>query len=159
VKVGDFGIAKASHAIRVSRTEIGQVKGTPGYMAPEHRLGLDVDHRADLYGVGAIAYELLSGAPINLDLVALLERGTAGWPHLPPLRERREDVSAALDALVGKALSYERDQRFADCATLETALAALAAHLGIADDKEIARWARGLVGDTRLTPERRGQVG
>jgi serine/threonine-protein kinase len=147
VKVGDFGIAKASHAIRASRTEIGQVKGTPGYMAPEHRLGLDVDHRADLYGVGAVGYELLSGQPINLDLVALLERGTQGWPHLPSLRDVREDVSMALDGMIRRALSYERDDRFADCAALETALAALAAHLGTADDKEIGRWVQRLISD------------
>ena len=145
VKVGDFGIAKASHALRASRTEIGQVKGTPGYMAPEHRLGLPVDHRADLYGVGAVAYELLSGKPINLDLAALAEKGTVGWPHLPPLRTLREDVSVALDAVIERALSYYTDDRFADCAALEAALGELATHLGVADDKEIGRWARSLV--------------
>jgi len=154
VKIGDFGIAKASHAIRASRTEIGQVKGTPGYMAPEHRLGLPVDHRADLYGVGAVAYELFSGKPINLDLAIMIERGTQGWPHLPPLRTLREDVSVALDAVVARALSYERDDRFPDCAALEAALAQLAAHLGIADDKEIGRWASGLTPDKRSSGER-----
>jgi serine/threonine-protein kinase len=154
VKIGDFGIAKASHAIRASRTEIGEVKGTPGYMAPEHRLGLPVDHRADLYGVGAIAYELLSGQPINLDLAALAERGTAGWPHLPPLRTVREDVSAALDAVIQKTLAYAREDRFPDCAALEAALGQLAAHLGLADDKEIGRWATGLVADQRGSAER-----
>jgi hypothetical protein len=158
VKVGDFGIAKASHAIRVSRTEIGQVKGTPGYMAPEHRLGMAVDHRADLYGVGAIGYELLSGKPINLDLLALLERGTQGWPHLPPLRSLREDVSAALDAVITRALAYERDERFADCAALEAALATLAEHLGVADDKEIGRWAQGLVRDARPSEQRLNMI-
>jgi hypothetical protein len=158
VKVGDFGIAKASHAIRASRTEIGQVKGTPGYMAPEHRLGLPVDHRADLYGVGAIAYELLSGKPINLDLAIMVERGTVGWPHLPPLRSLREDVSAALDAVIGRALSYERDDRFADCAALEAALGQLAAHLGVADDKEIGRWASALVPEKRPSGERLNSI-
>jgi serine/threonine-protein kinase len=147
VKVGDFGIAKATHAIRMSRTEIGQIKGTPGYMAPEHRLGQEVDPRADLYGVGAVAYELLSGQPINLDLVALLERGTDGWPHLPPLRRLRTDVPLALDAAVTRALAYQREARFPDCATLEAALAAVAALTGVgsADDKEIGRWARALL--------------
>jgi hypothetical protein len=145
VKVGDFGIAKASHAIRLSRTEIGLVKGTPGYMAPEHRMGLAVDRRADLYGLGAVAYELLSGQPVNLDLAALVERGTAGWPHLPPLRTLREDVPGALDAIIVRALAYERDARFPDCAALEAALAAVAAHLGVADDKELGRWASALL--------------
>jgi hypothetical protein len=158
VKVGDFGIAKASHAIRASRTEIGQVKGTPGYMAPEHRLGLPVDHRADLYGVGAVAYELISGQPINLDLAALAERGTDGWPHLPPLRTLRAEVPAALDAVVFRALSYYTEHRQADCAALEAALGELAAHVGIADDKEIGRWARTLVPERQASGPRLSSI-
>jgi hypothetical protein len=145
VKVGDFGIAKATHAIRVARTEIGEVKGTPGYMAPEHRLGQDVDHRADLYGVGAMAYELLAGKPINLDLLALVARGVKGWPHLTPLHQLRGDMPPELEAIIVRALAYERDDRFADCAELERALAQVAARIGVADDKEIGRWAGGLI--------------
>ena len=141
VKIGDFGIAKASHAVRMSRTEIGEVKGTPGYMAPEQRLGMVVDKRADVYGVGAIAYEMLSGNPVNLDLVVLAARGTAGWPHLAPLATARDDIPAALDAAIVKALAYERNDRFADCADLERALRAIGA-ADMAEDKEVGAWAR-----------------
>jgi len=142
VKVGDFGIAKATHAVRISRTEVGQVKGTPGTMAPEQRLGLAVDRRADVYGVGAIAYELLSGAPVNLDLVALAARGIAGWPHLPPPSSLRPDVPPELDAAIFKALAYEPTQRFEDCAAFEQALRAVGATTGLAEDKAIGAWAR-----------------
>ena len=142
VKIGDFGIAKASHAVRMSRTEFGQVKGTPGTMPPEQRLGMDVDLRADVYGVGAIAYEILSGETVNLDYVALAAQGTEGWPHLPPLSASRAEVPQELDAIVFKALAFAREARFSDCATLEQALRALAATVGIADDKEIGAWVR-----------------
>jgi len=142
VKIGDFGIAKASHAVRMSRTELGQVKGTPGTMPPEQRLGMDVDLRADVYGVGAIAYEILSGEAVNLDYVVLAAQGTEGWPHLPPLSTRRTDVSRELDVVIFKALAYAREARFPDCAALEQALRAVSASAALADDKEIGTWVR-----------------
>ena len=141
VKVGDFGIAKATHAVRLRRTEVGQTKGTPGYMAPEQRLGQPVDARADLYGVGAIAYELLSGVEVNLDLAALFQRGTAGWPHLTPLSELRGDVPPELERAIFRALAYERADRFADCAAFEAVLEAIAArHTPGASQRMVATW-------------------
>jgi hypothetical protein len=142
VKVGDFGIAKATHAVRISRTEVGQVKGTPGTMAPEQRLGQEVDRRADVYGVGAIAYELVSGSPVNLDLVALAARGTVGWPHLPPLASLRPDVPRELDAIIVKALAYDPQHRYEDCSALEADLRSVGAKVGLAEDKAIGAWAR-----------------
>lgn len=141
VKVADFGIATAAPAQRVSRTEIGQLKGTPGYMAPEHRLGAAVDARADLYGVGAIAYELLTGTPVNLDLAVLAARGTTGWPHLPPPSRVRTDLPPPLDAVVFKALAYERSNRYVDCAALGDAFAAVAASTApLASGRAVASW-------------------
>jgi hypothetical protein len=146
VKVGDFGIAKASQASRLSRTEIGLVKGTPGYMAPEQRLAQTVDGRADLYGVGAIAYELLSGLPVNLDLAILAQKGRDGWPHLQPLSSLRADVPPALEAIVMKALSYDPQDRFADCAALESALEGVAALCPPrAGSRTIAEWVGALL--------------
>ncbi len=142
VKIGDFGIAKATHALRASRTEMGQVKGTPDYMPPEQRLGLDVDARTDVYGVGAVAYEMLSGRHVNLDYVALAGRGLQGWPHLPRLTTLRADVPVALDDLVFKALSYERGDRFANCADFEHALQTVASAVGMATDKDLGGWVR-----------------
>jgi serine/threonine-protein kinase len=142
VKIGDFGIAKATHAVRMSRSELGQVKGTPTIMPPEQRRGLDVDLRADVYGVGAIAYEILSGEPVNLDYVALAAQGQKGWPHLPPLSARRADVPPALDAIIVKALAFAREARFADCAALEQALQTLTASVGVWSDKELGAWVR-----------------
>jgi eukaryotic-like serine/threonine-protein kinase len=146
VKVGDFGIAKANQASRLSRTEIGLVKGTPGYMAPEQRLAQTVDGRADLYGVGAIAYELFSGVPVNLDLAILAQKGRDGWPHLAPLASVRPDVPNTLEAIVMKALCYDPQDRFTDCAALESALEGVAALCPPpAGSKTIAEWVGALL--------------
>lgn len=141
VKVGDFGIAKAHHAGWVRRTENGLVKGTPGYMSPEQRLGHAIDGRADLYGVGAIAYELFTGRPVNLDLAFLAAKGREGWPHLDPIASVRPDVPRELEAIVMRALAFDREDRYPSCAALEQALEAVAvAHPPIAGDKAVARW-------------------
>ncbi len=141
VKVGDFGIAKANVASRVNKTEIGTVKGTAAYMAPEHRLGQALDRRADLYAVGAIAYEILSGSEVNLDLAMLADRGREGWPHLPKLSEVRPDLPAGLDEIVFRALAYDKEARYADCAKFEEALDAVATQTGnVGSDKAIAQW-------------------
>src|SRR5689334_13823125 len=71
--VTDFGIAKAISAARTSApgatlTQVGTSIGTPAYMAPEQAAGdPDVDHRADIYSLGAMAYELLAGRPVFAD--------------------------------------------------------------------------------------------
>lgn len=152
VKVGDFGIARANHAGWVRRTENGMVKGTPGYMAPEQRLGQPIDGRADMYGVGAIAYELLTGQPVNLDLALLAAKGREGWPHLPPLSSVRWDVPKELEAIVMRTLAFDKEDRFQTCDLLEQALEAVAvAHPPIAGDKAIAKWFEDLVtGGPRL---------
>lgn len=142
VKVGDFGIAKANVESRVNKTEIGQVKGTAAYMAPEHRIGQPVDRRADLYAVGAIAYELLTGQEVDLDLAVLLaEKGKEGWPHLPKPSSVRPDLPPALDAIVLRALAYEKEARYPDCAQLEEAFEAVATQTGnVAGEKVVAQW-------------------
>jgi hypothetical protein len=146
VKVGDFGIAKAHHAGWVRRTEDGMVKGTPGYMAPEQRLGHTIDARADLYGVGAVGYELLTCQPINLDFMLLASKGREGWPHLAPLSSFRSDIPKELESILLRCLSFDREERFESCATLEMALEAVAlAHPPVATEKAISYWIEALL--------------
>jgi serine/threonine-protein kinase len=151
VKVGDFGIAKIAGASRTAKTEIGEVKGTAAYMAPEHRTGQDVDARADVYAVGAICYELLTGRTINLDLAMLAHLGREGWPHLAPPSSVRRDLPAELDAVVFRAMAFEREDRFPSCEALEQAVAEIADRHGLAaGDKVIARW---IAAELELLPD------
>jgi serine/threonine-protein kinase len=141
VKVGDFGIAKASEAYRVRKTAAGQAKGTPAYMAPEHRLGHAVDQRSDEYGVGAVAYELLATRVIDLDLTRLVMLGREGWPHLPKLAEVRPELPVELDAIVFRALAFDAEARFSDCAQLQDALEAVATQQRwVENDRAVGKW-------------------
>ncbi len=139
VKVSDFGIAKANQ--KQAQTRAGQVKGTTAYMAPEQRMGQAVDRRADVYGVGALAYELLAGTEINLDFEMLAHRGVEGWPHLAPASRLRPELPLELDTLIFKALAFNREDRFASCEEMEEALDAVAArHQLLAGDKQLVAW-------------------
>ncbi|HVV85852.1 MAG TPA: serine/threonine-protein kinase, partial [Kofleriaceae bacterium] len=142
VKVGDFGIARAATGART--TSVGQTRGTVEVMAPEQRAGEELDARADVYGVAALGYELLSGAPVNLDLAILLQYGLEGWPHLPPLARARPELPAELDAILFGALAFEANDRPASCAALEEQLAAVVARHGLAaGEKDLAAWLAG----------------
>jgi serine/threonine-protein kinase len=144
VKVGDFGIAKANEDARGARTEVGQVKGTAAYMSPEHRTGEAVDARSDLYSAAAVAYEVFTGREINVDLVRLAHLGRAGWPHLELPSKLRPDLPPEVDAVLMRALAYERADRFPSCAALAEALEEIAARSGIGlSDKAVAQWVEG----------------
>jgi|GEM_PF-678548 len=126
VKVLDFGIAKlleqpaaetsteAHDSIKV-QTEAGILMGTVGYMSPEQARGLEVDERTDIWSLGVVLYEMLTGrAPFKsatrMDtLVSILERQPA------PLFDVTKDVPTELKLLqevVNKALSKERSERY-----------------------------------------------
>jgi len=152
VKVGDFGIAKAAGPDRAVRTEIGEIKGTAAYMSPEQRIGHEVDRRADIYGVGAICYELLTGRVINLDFAMLAHLGREGWPHLPAPSTVRPELPPELDSIVFCAMAFDPEARFSTCEALDMALAAVVERHGLgASDKVIARW---IAEELALLPER-----
>jgi hypothetical protein len=139
VKVVDFGIAKA--ATQIHRTIAGETKGTPSMMAPEQRVGEQVDVRADVYSAAAVGYEIVTGHGVNLDLAALAHLGVANWPHLPVPSSLRPDLPPELDAILLHAMAFERDRRPPDCAAFALALeAVMTAHHLATSDKDIARW-------------------
>ncbi|HEY5933799.1 MAG TPA: serine/threonine-protein kinase [Kofleriaceae bacterium] len=141
VKVVDFGIAKATAGQRAVMTVAGETKGTPSVMAPEQRVGEKVDVRVDVYAIGAIAYEILTGHAVNLDLAALAHLGIENWPHLPPPTQMRPTLPPELDQIVIGAMAYDRESRPANCAAFEATLEAVMKHHRFTvSDKDIARW-------------------
>jgi serine/threonine protein kinase len=139
VKVVDFGIAKA--AKQIHNTVAGETKGTPSMMAPEQRVGEQVDVRADVYSVAAVGFEILTGAAVNLDLAALAHLGVENWPHLPPPTSLRPQMPRELDGVLLTAMAFERERRPASCADFEAIFERVMKANGLScSDKDIARW-------------------
>ena len=110
VKVTDFGIARVTDA---SRTRTGMVLGTPSFMSPEQIAGKKVDGRSDLYSLGVMLYQLLSGAlPFKAESMAELMFKVANEPA-PDLRRTAPSVSAELARVVAKAMAKRFDERYA----------------------------------------------
>jgi serine/threonine protein kinase len=146
VKVLDFGIAKITEGDleRMSgpKTEVGMVYGTPEYMAPEQALGQNIDGRADLYAVGVIAFELLTGhRPFHAEnKLALL--GMHVHADLPAMSDRNPNVVVPpmVERFVAKLLAKKPDARFPDAKALLAALDELAEELvqvGIFAEEEL----------------------
>ena len=115
VKVLDFGIAKlvgdAAGSEYMTMTLEGDVLGTPAYMAPERLSNRPYDGRADVYGVGVMAYQMLTGVlPFTgSDPIAIAMQHMNAPP--PPLRERLPNLPASVDSLVMKALAKDPRER------------------------------------------------
>jgi serine/threonine-protein kinase len=124
VKVLDFGIAKLRDAAGDDTTQ-GVILGTPNYLAPEQARGEPLDPRADLYSVGALLYELVSGRPpfAGRHPMAVLQAHLSEDPL--PLRQVAPDASPALAAVVHRALSKRPEDRFPSAGEMRQALLAL----------------------------------
>jgi tRNA A-37 threonylcarbamoyl transferase component Bud32 len=120
VKVTDFGIAKAAGDEDLTST--GAVIGTARYLSPEQVNGETVDGRADVYALGLILYEMLTGAlPFSGDteIATAMERLT----KVPePVRAKRPEVPPMLDAVVNRTLARNPDDRFPTAQALRDAL-------------------------------------
>jgi CheY-like chemotaxis protein/tRNA A-37 threonylcarbamoyl transferase component Bud32 len=110
LKVMDFGIARFAAATS-SRTQSGMIVGTPAYMAPEQLVDDEVDARADLYALGVVLYECLTGIPpFEANSVVSLIAKVLSTEPLPP-SERHADVPPAVSALVMRLLTKTPDGR------------------------------------------------
>jgi serine/threonine-protein kinase len=133
VKVLDFGVAKLREADKRQGTvtQAGTIFGTPRYMAPEQCRSMAVDHRADIYALGVIAYEMLVGhAPFDAENpLAILIQHVQEPP--PSLAEARPDVEVPdeVEALVLKCLEKSADRRFQNASQLVSAISEIEAHL------------------------------
>ena len=109
VKITDFGIAMLPTG---SRSFIGSVAGSPKYISPEQVVGRPVDARSDLFSLGAVLYELLTGTPpfAGTALDEILHNVINASPDPPTSRNRR--LPAAFDAIVARALAKHPDNRY-----------------------------------------------
>jgi response regulator RpfG family c-di-GMP phosphodiesterase/tRNA A-37 threonylcarbamoyl transferase component Bud32 len=108
IKLTDFGIARLDTS---KLTNVGEVMGSPGYMSPEQFLGTEVDARSDLYSVGIIAYELLTGKrPFTGSDAEVMRQVLNDQPANPS--EHNPKISAQLDWSLQKVLAKKRDDRF-----------------------------------------------
>ena len=121
VKIADFGIARAAETTKL--TQIGSVLGTAAYLSPEQALGEEVTAAADIYSLGCVLYELLTGRTPYLfeTLPELVVKHRE--ESIAPLREVRPDVPERLEAAVMHALARNPAYRPQSAAALAEALA------------------------------------
>ena len=111
VKVCDFGIAKAQN--RASQTQAGVLKGKFAYMSPEQVRGKPIDHRSDIFGLGVIAHEMVSGQRLFLGESDFSTLQRVRKADVRPLTLERDDVEEEFsDAILG-ALARDPKQRYA----------------------------------------------
>ena len=141
VKLTDFGIAKAGNRL----SAVGVLKGKFAYMSPEQSRGEAVDPRTDVFALGIVLWELLTGGRLfegDSDVAVL--RAVQQSVIAPP-RRLNPDVGPDLDEAVMKALTRDLDQRFQSAQELERALAAYVfANARSYDDTDVGGFLRGL---------------
>ncbi len=122
VKLVDFGTSKPTDPGAEKMTAPGMLVGTPSYMAPEQLLAHDVDERVDIYAVGAMLFECLTGAvPYEGAYPKVLM--AACNPEPPPsVRLVRPQIEAALERVIARALAKKKTDRFATVGELANAL-------------------------------------
>ncbi|MEU5214890.1 protein kinase [Streptomyces sp. NPDC020807] len=118
VKVMDFGIARAMQSGVTSMTQTGMVVGTPQYLSPEQALGRAVDARSDLYSVGIMLFQLLTGRlPFDADSALAIAYAHVQEEPVAPSTVNRA-VTPAMDALVARALRKNPNERFPSAAAM-----------------------------------------
>src|SRR6266540_7459807 len=131
LKVTDFGIARAGAS---QMTEVGSIVGTAQYLSPEQARGSGVDQRSDLYSVGVLLYELLTGTvPFTGDTpVEIAMKHLSEVPERPS--RRRAEVPRGLDMVVVRALAKDPDERYQTAEEMDDDLARVEQGLRVSDE-------------------------
>jgi beta-lactam-binding protein with PASTA domain/tRNA A-37 threonylcarbamoyl transferase component Bud32 len=133
VKVTDFGIARAGTS---QMTEAGSIVGTAQYLSPEQARGTGVDQRSDLYSLGIVLYELLTGTlPFNGDTpVEIAMKHLSQTPELPSAL--RPELPHELDLVVTRALAKDPDARYQNAEEMDADLERLARGVAVSPETE-----------------------
>ncbi len=123
--LGDFGLARVLQAgISLHLTATGLVAGTPAYMAPEQAMGRPADPRTDIYALGVVLYEILTGrVPFDAETPMAVMLAHVHQPPPPPC-QIAPDLPEPLQDVILRALAKAPDDRFASAGELATALRA-----------------------------------
>jgi tRNA A-37 threonylcarbamoyl transferase component Bud32 len=109
VKITDFGIARLDSS---NLTQEGQLLGTPNYMAPEQIQGKEVDHRADLFSLGVVLYEMLTRhKPFQGENLTVVSHRIV-YDQFTPLREYAHDLPPGVDRILNRALEKDPGRRY-----------------------------------------------
>ncbi|HEY2935795.1 MAG TPA: Stk1 family PASTA domain-containing Ser/Thr kinase, partial [Gaiellaceae bacterium] len=135
LKVTDFGIARAGAS---EMTEAGSIIGTAQYLSPEQAKGTTVDHRSDIYSVGVVLFELVTGrVPFTGDTaVEIAMRHLSSVPEPPSAL--REDVPHELDMVILRALAKDPDDRYQTAEEMEAELDRVSRGLPVSQETEEA---------------------
>ena len=122
LKIVDFGVAAAQREGDTQLTKTGYVIGSPKYMAPEQILGKKVDQRADVYALGVILYEIMTGVPpyARGDHMSVMYQHVQGKARPP--REVNPGLPAGLPEVIMQAMSVDKDKRYQTMQDLRAAL-------------------------------------
>ncbi len=122
VKIADFGIARLADSANPNTTQVGMMLGTPRYMSPEQATGNPIDGRTDLFSVGVILYEMITGQKafdaesIGTLIVQIAQKDPV------PIRQLNADAPPGLQKIVSKLLHKKPERRFQTGAGLQAAL-------------------------------------
>ncbi|XXY53966.1 protein kinase [Sorangium sp. So ce269] len=145
VKILDFGVAKA--ASNLQRTQVGQVKGKYAYMSPEQAGSEPIDRRTDVFTLGIVFYQLVTGKhPFLAENEPATVRRICDKAAVEPARTLAPSLPESVDRILMRALAKPRDERFATMAELRRAIEQLAPTVPLATPDELAALMQQLLG-------------
>lgn len=139
VKLCDFGIAKA--VSKAGQTQMGALKGKLQYMSPEQAWGRAVDARSDLFSLGAVLYEMLTGERLFTGdtEISVLESVRQG--QIRSTRQTDPSIPVEVDEIVARALAYDPQSRFASAGEMKHRIESVLHSLGLSPDPtDLAAW-------------------